>query len=315
MANTVVADRAAAGTTAYDLVMRRNFRSDVVFSSPKIAKVMPTNQTHRGSTVKFWFTSDLAAQTTALTENADVTPQSIGDSSVDVTITEYGAAVGYTRKVAGTDMMEVDMDVAKANANQAIDSYELLARNALMANTQVVFGNGAANQAAIDATDTLKATDIRKIVANMRNASVPTIADEKYLGIVSPFTSIDLREETGDAAWITSKNYQDDTGIKNGFIGTFGGVMFYETPRVALLADAGAAAVDVYQNVILGQEALACAYAQKVSGPTPGVEISPVTDKLNRFHSVGWYWLGGFKAFRTESSWRLETASSIGANA
>lgn len=313
MANTLVSDLAAAGTTAYDLVTYWNYRSNAVFSSPMVAKVQPTNQTHRGSTVKFWFRGDRSANTTPLTENADVTPGNITDSSVDVTITEYGDVTGRTAKVKGVDMLQVDMDIAKANANQAIDSYELLARNALMAATNVAYV-GQASQGAITAANTMTGVSLTTAVAQLRNDSVPTIGDEKYLAIVHPFVAHDLRQETGDQAWVTSRNYQDISGINNGFVGTYGGAIVYETPRAAVLTDAGAATVDVYQNVVLGQESLACAYAEPVSGPQPNAVVSPVVDKLQRFHSVGWYWLGGFAAFRQESSRRIECASSLGAN-
>lgn len=313
MALTVVSDRGAAGTTAYDLFVRRNFRANTVYSTNAITKVMPTNQSHRGSTVRFWFTADLATAVTPLTETSDVTAQNVADSFVDVAINEYGAATGYTDKVLGTDMLEVDRDVAITNANQAVDSFEELARTALMGGTQVVYV-GQTAQASITAADTLAAANVREAVAKLRNDNVPTVADGKYLAIVSPYTALDLREETGDGAWVTSRNYQDITGINNGFIGTFGGAVFYETSRVPLLADAGSTTTDVYQNVIVGAEALACAYAQKVSGPSPQAVVSPVVDKLQRFHHVGWKWFGGFDTFREESCWRIESASSIGAN-
>jgi len=313
MANTLISDRAAAGTTAYDLVMRRNFRANQVFSSPMITKVKPTNQTHRGSTVKFWFTADLAANVTPLTENVDVTPQSIGDSSVDVTIAQYGATVGYTDAVLGTDMMEVNMDAAITAANQAVDSYEALARTALTGGTQVEYV-GQTAQASITATDILNSTSLLTAVAKLRADNVPSIGDDKYLAIVHPHTSLDLREETGDGAWVTSRNYQDITGINSGFIGTYGGAIFHESSRVAIQADAGATTTDVYQNFVVGPEALAMAYASKVSGEAPSAVVAPVVDKLQRFAAIGWKWYGGFDTLREVSCWRIECASSIGAN-
>jgi hypothetical protein len=84
---------------------------------------------------------------------------------------------------------------------------------------------------------------------------------------------------------------------------------------VALIADAGAANVDVYQSLILGQEALAKAWSKAVSAPMPQTVPGPVTDTLRRFVPIGWYWLGGFDSFREASLRRYETASSIGANA
>lgn len=314
MAQTVVADRDAAATLAYNLEMDRNYRSETVFSSPMIAKKKPTNQTHRGSSVRFWFTDDLAPITTPLTETGDVTPQSIGDRHVDVAITEYGATVGYTEKLLGTDMLEVNMDVATAAANQAVDSYELLARNALSGGTQVAYGGNATSTATVAATHLLTAGMIKTAVARLRAASVPSLMGGMYLAIVSPETSLDLRDEAGDAAWITAVNQQEITRINQGAIGTYGGAYFHETPRVEVVEDGGVTTTDVYKNFLLGPEALAMAYASKVSGPTPQAVIAPVTDNLRRFAATGWKWFGGFDTYREESCWRLETASSIGTN-
>lgn len=316
MANTVVADLGSAGTTAYDLYVYASLRSEVAFSSPMIRKVKSTSQTHQGSTVKFWFRPDLSAVTTPLTENADVTPRNISDTSIDVSITEYGDVIGKTLKAEGTDMIGLDADMARLNGNVAADSYELLARAGLangIAAAQTIRPGGKAQNALL-AADTLTAADVRKAVAYMRRDSVGSFGG-KYMALVAPETSLDLREQTGDTAWVTSRNYSDITGINNGEIGTFGGAIFYETPRVATLANAGNANVDVYQNWIIGQEALAMAYSRRVSAEAPQARISPVTDKLSRFHGVGWYWLGGFNRFRPEASYLIETASSIGDNA
>ena len=313
MAITVQSDLTSAATTAYNLQVFDTLRADAVYSTSMIQTVQATNLSHRGDTVRFWFRADLAAAVTPLTENADVTAQSISDAYVDVAIAEYGAATGTTDAVTGTTMIPVDMMIGQANANQATDSFDQLARTALMGGTQVKF-EGQTAQASITATDTAAGASIHEIVAKLRNQNVRPIGDGKYLGIFSPYTSLDLRSETGDQAWVTSRNYQDLSGINDGFMGTWGGVMFYDTSRVPLLADAGASAVDVYQNVIVGQEALAKAYSQNVSGPAPEAVVSPQTDLLKRFNHVGWKWFGGFDTFRQEACYRYETASSIGAN-
>ena len=313
MAITQVSDMGSAGTTAYDLMVNYSLRSEVCFSSPMIRRVKPTNQTHQGSTVKFWFRPDLDPVTTALTEDTDVTAGKVSDTSIDVTITEYGAATGKTLKAEGVDMIGYDADLARLNGNQAADSFELLARAALTTGATAIRPGDKAQNALL-ATDTLKAHMVRKAVAKLRRDSVGSFGG-KYMFFVAPETSLDLREETGDAAWTTGRNYSEITGINNGEIGTFAGGIFYETPRIATLADAGDSNVDVYQNFAIGEEALASAYSRRVSAETPQAKISPVTDKLSRFHHVGWYWLGGFKRFRPEASYVLETASSIGDNA
>lgn len=312
MAITQTTNLNSAATVAYDLYTRYALRSSVVYSSPMVSAVQATNQTHRGSTVTFWFTTDSAVNTTPLTEDTDVTPKALADSSVTVTITEYGDAHSATIKAKGTDMLELDPRMAMVNARQCADSFEALARAAALGGTNVLYG-GTGNAATADVAvgDDITASMIRQTVAQMRDDAVPGVGmSDKYVGLVSPFQSLDLREETGDAAWVTSRNYQDLTKIENGEIGTFGGVIFYETNRVFSDTD-GTTSARVYRAHIMGHEAMAKAYSKNVSAEMPETRISPVTDNLRRFYGLGWYWLGGFDTFREEAIWRLETTASV----
>jgi len=43
----------------------------------------------------------------------------------------------------------------------------------------------------------------------------------------------------------------------------------------------------------------------------PHTVVGPVVDKLNRFRPIGWYGILGFKVYREEALYRLETASSV----
>lgn len=313
MAITQSTDLNSAATTAYEQAARFELRSRPVYSTLRTVK--PTNASHRGSTVRFSFYDELPTSVAALTENADVTPDTMGDSNVDVTINEYGQAVGVTRKLKGTGYLEYDSDMATLNGRRMADSYDILARDALMAGTQVAFAGAAANRAALDdatAGHRLNGADVREIVAQLRGDSVDGYMGDTYMAIVHPDQSVDLREETGDAAWVTSVNYQERTPITSGIVGTYGGALFVETPRTPVVVDGGAGTSDVYRSLFVGSEALACAYAANVCGEMPSVEISPVTDKLNRFHHIGWYWLGGFKVLRDKAVWQLETSSRLG---
>lgn len=64
--------------------------------------------------------------------------------------------------------------------------------------------------------------------------------------------------------------------------------------------------VKVYNTIIAGQQALAEAVAEE-----PHVVIGNTTDRLNRLTPVGWYGVLGFKRYREEALYRIETASSI----
>ena len=64
----------------------------------------------------------------------------------------------------------------------------------------------------------------------------------------------------------------------------------------------------VYRTILAGQQALAEAVAEE-----PHTVIGPVIDQLMRFRPMGWYGVLGFKRYREEALYRIETGSSIGA--
>jgi N4-gp56 family major capsid protein len=296
---------------AWDLATRFALRPQLYFD--RISTVKASNQEKPGHTVRFTFTADLAAATTPLTETADIVPVTYSDSTVDVVLAEYGNAVKSTALIRGTSMIPINPVTANVIGFNSGISFDTLARNALVGGTNVKF-QGQTTQAAITATDTYKAASIRELVANLRTANVMDFGGY-YVGFVHPDQAVDLRTESGTATWITPHVNVDTAEIYRGEIGSYEGVRFIETPRVALIADAGAANVDVYQSLILGQEALAKAWSKAVSAPMPQTVPGPVTDTLRRFVPIGWYWLGGFDSFREAALRRYETASSIGANA
>jgi N4-gp56 family major capsid protein len=62
----------------------------------------------------------------------------------------------------------------------------------------------------------------------------------------------------------------------------------------------------VYNTIVAGQQALAEAVAEE-----PHVVIGNTVDRLNRLTPVGWYGVLGFKRYREEALYRIESNSSI----
>jgi N4-gp56 family major capsid protein len=91
------------------------------------------------------------------------------------------------------------------------------------------------------------------------------------------------------------------------------------TGTVTLAGDnsitASAYGANVYGTLILGRQSLAKAHAlADGNGPLPSIVPGPVTDLLRRYVPLGWYWLGGYAIFRQASVYRIEHASSLGAD-
>ena len=299
-------------TQAYDRLVEFALRSVPSFRA--VADKKPVSQTHAGSSVLFQLYNDLAVKTSTLTETSDVEAVAVpATTTVAVTLNEYGNSIISTRKLDLFSLADVEPALANIVAYNMNDSLDLVVRGVLAGGTQVIREiAGVISTAAVtgvSATDTIKAKDIRYVVAKMRAANVVPRRGSLYASYIHPEVSHDLRAETGTASWRQPHEYVDPSGIYAGEIGTFEGVAFIESPRLPNSqagAGSGTTQTRVYDTFIMGQQALAEAVAEE-----PHTVIGPVTDKLMRLRPIGWYGVMGWNLYRPESLWRVQTASAV----
>lgn len=299
-------------TQAYDRLVEFALRSTPSFRA--VADKKPVSQTHAGSSVLFQLYSDLAVATTALTETVDPDAVAVpATTTVAVTLNEYGNSIISTRKLDLFSLADVEPALANIIAFNMNDSLDTIVRSVLAGGTQVIREiAGAISTAAVtgvSATDTIKAKDIRYVVAKMRAANVVPRRGNLFASFIHPEVSHDLRAETGTASWRQPHEYVDPSGIYAGEIGTFEGVAFIESPRLPNSqagSGSGTTQTRVYDTFVMGQQALAEAVAEE-----PHTVIGPVTDKLMRLRPIGWYGVLGWNLYRSEALYRIQTASSV----
>jgi N4-gp56 family major capsid protein len=299
-------------TQAYDRLVEFALRSTPSFRA--VADKKPVSQTHAGSSVLFQIYNDLAVKTSTLTETVDLDAVAVpATTTVAVSLNEYGNSIVSTRKLDLFSLADVEPALANIVAYNMNDSLDTVIRGVLATATNVIREiAGAISTAAItgvSATDTLKAKDIRYVVAKMRAANVIPRRGNLFASYIHPEVSHDLRAETGTASWRQPHEYVDPSGIYAGEIGTFEGVAFIESPRLPNSqagAGSGTTQTRVYDTFIMGQQALAEAVAEE-----PHTVIGPVTDKLMRLRPIGWYGVIGWNLYRPESLWRVQTASAV----
>jgi N4-gp56 family major capsid protein len=312
----------ATDTAAYDRAYWYALRPALHFD--RCAEVQPTNQTHPGSSVVFNVSNDHAVSTTPLTELTDPAATAASDSIVTVTLDEYGRSESVSSKLRGTAYLSEMLRASNRLGYNAGVTIDTLARDVLVAGTQVDFSGAATSRATVDAAHVLTADEVRVARTKMVDGNVQPYG-QYYKAFIAALVAYDLRKETGAAAWrdphVHSGNRTDD--IWNGSIGPFEGFDFIETSRLSAASlgaawqDAGVGNVDAYPTIFLGHEALAKVFpivGEENFGAQPHLGLSPVTDSMRRFQGAYWYWLGGYGRFRETSLYRWESASSIGAN-
>jgi len=300
---------------AFDQIAYFALRSEMLFDAA--ADVQPVAQSMPGSSVKFTIFSELADAISTLAETTDLTPSTMGDSQVEVTLAEYGNTINTTAKLRGTSFLDVDAVAANLIGYNAGSSLDTIVANVLKAATNVIFGGGGSttptSNATVQAEDIIEANDIRVATAQLRGSKAQSF-NGMYMAFIHPDVSYDLRRETGAASWRDPHNYNNIGPIYNGEIGAFEAVRFVETPRAPLdLTGGSASTVDLYQTIIMGRQSLAKAHSiTDGNGAYPKVVRGPVVDSLMRFNPVGWYWLGGYGIFRQAAIRVINSSSSLG---
>jgi N4-gp56 family major capsid protein len=248
--------------TAFDQIAYFALRAEMLFDAA--ADVQPVAQSMPGSSVKFTIFSELADATSTLAETTDLTPTTMADSQVEVTLAEYGNTINTTAKLRGTSFPDVDAVAANLIGYNAGSSIDTVVANVLKAATNVIYGGGGSttptSNATVQAEDIIEANDVRIATAQLRGAKAQSF-NGMYMGFIHPDVSYDLRRETGAASWRDPHNYSDVSGIYNGEIGAFESIRFIETPRAPLdLTGGSASTVDLYQTIIMGRQSLAKAH-------------------------------------------------------
>ena len=156
------------------------------------------DELYRGTTIYVPFLSDMAPGTTAISQTADVTPQTLTDDTNSVTTTSRGEALQWSQQLS----MQVYTDyAAKAYervGQNAMETIESLAIASALAGSWVE--RGASTRATLDAgTPTHRATDaiFRKYDGMMQTLRIPGYGGDgmtTWSAIMHPFVFHDISE-------------------------------------------------------------------------------------------------------------------------
>ena len=130
----------------------------------------------------------------------------------------------------------------------------------------------------LDSTNVVTGSVVERAVAILKHNKAPKYDGKFYVGIMSPFVVYDFMQ---DSAWVNAQHYASPEAIKNGELGKWGGVRWYEDTEAFTTVicngtadndDAGfsiySASGTIHQTPIFGKHAIA------------GTRISGVKDKL-----------------------------------
>lgn len=208
------------------------------------------------------------------------------------------------------DLMELAGRNIARDAAATADEY---VGRILAAGTNVLYaGSGNTARTDVGATDAITGSLVRRAAANLAADSVPRFGDGNYHGIIHPAVVFDFEEDEDVGGWLAVGTYSKPDDIKNGELGKYAGVKFFESASARIFAAGGAGGVDVYSTFIAGPDAYAFGDWGKLEFPMYGFTAAPGND-LGQKASVGWKgFIGAMLVDEAGARYiRIESASGL----
>jgi len=235
-------------------------------------------------------------------------------------VNQAGRLVGITDVALAEsphNLMSVAAERVGTNAVQTLD----LSVGAILhaGAARVLYAGAATTRPTVAATHNMTGALIRRAVAVLKSANIPTFPDGTYHAFIHPMVVHDLQGDTATVGgWWDVQKYASPENMLTGEVGKYMGVRFIETNVANMFANSGVGSlVDVYSTFIFGPDAFAFGDLQSISAylVSPGGDhLDPLAQKA----LVGWKAMWGAKLMDITGAGnkylRIEAASSIGAN-
>jgi len=280
----------------YDTELLDNTRVELYYA--QFAKRQPLPQ-NKGKTIEWrkWNTFDKA---TELQEGVIPDGQKFGMSTRTGTVSQYGtyAAISDTLELRAYD--DIILGATTEMGASAAETQETLIRDALLANTNVLYCDNIAPdgsfvstpkdademEASAEAMSVLTPDMVAKAVTQLKKNRVPTIGG-KYCAVIHPSVAYDLRKSS---AWMEAHKYAQPGEIYNGEIGELHGCRFIENVFAPVLDGdyANKAGTVTYATYFFGKDSFG------IVDPEGGALEMIVKDKsqiggpLNQFSTIGY---------------------------
>ena len=230
------------------------------------------------------------ATTQALTEGVVPTEQNLSQTTVNATVSQYGAYVKISDLLDMTALDSVVRDSSVLLGEQLGTVVDWVTRDAMLATTSVQYAGGAANANAITNSSVMTVAEIRKAVRTLKkNKARPFNGGrgDHFICIVSPDVAYDLQSDTD---WKAVRQYQDKEAIYSGELGSMFGVVFVESTEAYFANNSASEPVAIHHSLIFGADAYGIVDIEGSGGIKTYVKpagSAGTSDPLNQISTVG----------------------------
>lgn len=193
---------------------------------------MRTIPAHNGTRIKFNRMNPFEIDLTPLKQGVTPAGQHIVTSTFTATAKPYGKWLELNDEWDWYTLDSLKQETSVRLGDQARDTLDAVACNALKAGLNVQYAGGKTSRAALGSDDVLTLNDIKKAVRTLKKNKAKKFPDGYYHAKVGPETAFDLM---ADPLFIDVSKYQDKRNIEKGEIGIWHGVKFYETNMPMLM--------------------------------------------------------------------------------
>lgn len=299
-ADITTATTTAGGYTPIPQAVRDAYSKEVFFEAQprckflQFAKQKTDFSAVRGKSITYVKYASLSGGGKLTDESSTINTATLAASEVKITLYEHGNSVELTEMLIRTALLDTMEDASKLLATDLAQTLDKQLRDAALATTNVIFGDGATSSASMVSTSVMNIRTVKDVVERLATANAPRINGEYYVCIAHPHQTRTLRD---DPAWVSAQAYRG-TGrqLFLGEVGMYEGVVFIETTNMPVLTNTAidtkyggtyTAGSNGYEAVFFGENA----YAWAVGLP---VELREDAVKdLGRRRRIGWYGIWG----------------------
>jgi N4-gp56 family major capsid protein len=211
---------------------------------------------HAGATTS-WRRLELpAASTTPITEGVTPDGLDLTINKITATVQQFGAWTKISDFVDLTGLDPLLTETAEMFGEHSGISMDIVVRDIVAAGTNVIRANNRASTVTVAAGDKITAADIIKIRTTMKKNNVKPITlpngGKGYLAFTHPevVANIMALQE-----WKDQNTYVDTKNREQGIAGQMYGIYFLETTLAKVFTGGGAAGIDVYATIVIGDGA------------------------------------------------------------
>lgn len=272
-------------------------KKDLVFRNWALMEPLPSNNS---LTVSFTQYAKLPVVSGTLTQGVPPTSNTLSSSAITATVDQIGAFVELTDLAELTVKHPVVQTVMQLLGAQAGESIDIRIQNVLLAGTAVQYAGGAANRAALAASNVMTTAEFQKALKTLRvNGATPFERD--YVMVVDPSVEQDILSDTK----FTSVAAYNAQPLYDGEIGRWLGMRVVRSNNIATIAST----TTVHTSFVFGQNAYAITDLQSLQMfvQSPG----SVADPLEQKRTMGWK--TAFKAVILNNNFmlRIESGSAF----